>query len=71
MDWSKINKKNYLDAMEKSVSNSSSIKALLKSALTDKINNREVFIKGVDYSYYYEQENDIVEDETAKSFLNK
>jgi cell filamentation protein len=36
---------------------------LLKSALTDKINDREVFMKGVDYSYYYEQEDDIIEDE--------
>lgn len=45
--------------MEKSVSDSSLIKSLLKSALTDKINNLEMFMKGVDYSYYYEQENEI------------
>ncbi len=63
VDWSKINKKDYLTAMEKSVSDSSQIKALLQSALTDKINDREMFMKGVDYSYYYEQENEITEEE--------
>ena len=60
VDWSKINKKDYLAAMEKSVSDSSLIKSLLKSALTDKINDREMFMKGVDYSYYYEQETEIM-----------
>jgi cell filamentation protein len=55
-DWSKINKKDYLDAMEKSVLDSEPLKILLQSALTDKINDREIFMKGVDYSYYYEQE---------------
>lgn len=59
VDWSKIDKKDYLNAMRKSVSDSASIKDLLRSALTDKINDREVFMKGIDYSYYYEQENDI------------
>lgn len=59
VDWSKINKKDYLTAMEKSVTNSMQIKALLQSSLTDKINDREMFMKGVDYSYYYEQENEI------------
>ena len=39
------------------------IKAILQTALTDKINDREMFIKGIDYSYYYEQENDIYGDE--------
>jgi cell filamentation protein len=63
VDWSQIDKKAYLTAMEKSVGDSRDIKALLKSALTDKINDREVFMKGVDYSYYYEQEDDIIEDE--------
>ncbi len=62
VDWSKINKKDYLSAMEKSVSSPAQIKALLKSALTDKINDREVFMKGVDYSYYYEQEDTISEE---------
>lgn len=61
VDWSKINKKDYLTAMEKSVVDSSMIKRLLKSALTDKINDRELFMKGVDYSYYYEQENEIID----------
>lgn len=59
VDWSKINKKDYLPAMEKSVTNPKQIKALLQSSLTDKINDREMFMKGVDYSYYYEQENEI------------
>ena len=63
VDWSRINKKDYLSAMEKSVSEPSPIKALLHSALTDKINDREMFMKGVDYSYYYEQENEIIEDD--------
>jgi cell filamentation protein len=63
VDWSKINKKDYLSAMEKSVSNPAQIKALLQRALTGKINDREVFLKGVDYSYYYEQENDILEEQ--------
>lgn len=56
IDWSKINKKDYLNAMQKSVVNSSDIKLLLKTALTDRINDRETFMKGIDYSYYYEQE---------------
>jgi Protein involved in cell division len=61
VDWSRINKKDYLSAMEKSVSDPSPIKALLHSALTEKINDREMFMKGVDYSYYYEQENEIID----------
>lgn len=56
VDWSQINKKAYLDAMEQSVCDTSKIKFLLKNALTDKINDREMFMKGIDYSYYYEQE---------------
>jgi cell filamentation protein len=42
--------------MQKSVADASDIKRLLQSALTDKINDRETFMKGIDYSYYYEQE---------------
>lgn len=61
VDWSKINKTDYLAAMEKSTIDSAQVKALLQSALIDKINDREVFVKGVDYSYYYEQENDVGE----------
>ena len=56
VDWSRINKNDYLNAMQKSVANSSEIKRLLESALTGKINDRETFMKGIDYSYYYEQE---------------
>ena len=56
VDWSRIAKKQYLDAMKQSPSDSAPIKTLLISALTDEINNRELFMKGIDYSYYYEQE---------------
>lgn len=56
IDWSLINKKEYLNAMQLSVVNASNIKNLLQSGLTDKINDRETFMKGIDYSYYYEQE---------------
>lgn len=56
VDWSKINKNDYLQAMQASVVNLYPIHSLLASALTDKINDRETFIKGIDYSYYYEQE---------------
>ena len=58
VDWSKIDKRDYLDAMRRSVTDASSIKALLKNALTDKIDDRETFMKGIDYSYYYEQEDE-------------
>lgn len=54
VDWQLINKKDYLSAMEKSPSDSAPIKELVKSALTDKIDDREIFMKGIDYSYYYE-----------------
>ena len=56
VDWSKIDKNDYLNSMQKSVVDSSEIKRLLQSALTDKIHDRETFMKGIDYSYYYEQE---------------
>ena len=56
VDWSKIDKNQYLDAMHKSVTNANRIKALLKQALTDRIDDREIFMKGIDYSYYYEQD---------------
>ena len=58
IDWSLVNKKAYLEAMQKSVINSTDLKALLKPALTDKINDREMFMKGIDYSYYYESDSD-------------
>ena len=57
VDWSKINKNDYLNAMVKSAINSTVIKNLLKNALTDDINSHELFMKGIDYSYYYEEEN--------------
>ncbi|MBP3662447.1 MAG: Fic family protein [Bacteroidales bacterium] len=56
VDWSRINKKEYLQAMQDSVVNTAPVQRLLASALTDKINDRETFMKGIDYSYYYEQE---------------
>ena len=56
VDWSKIDKKDYLQAMRRSLTDSKDIKSLLQNALTDKIADREIFMKGIDYSYYYEQE---------------
>ena len=55
VDWSKINKKDYLEAIAESITDSSRIRSLLQNALTDKINDREMFMKGIDYSYYYEE----------------
>ena len=55
VDWSQIDKQEYLNAMRISHTDSIEIKKLVKGALTDKINDREMFMKGVDYSYYYEQ----------------
>lgn len=55
VDWSKISKKDYLNAMVKSSTNSIALKDLLRNALTDEINSREIFMKGIDYSYYYEE----------------
>ncbi len=54
IDWSKVNKEDYLLAMERSPIKDVEIKELLKKALTDKINNREVYMKGIDASYHYE-----------------
>ncbi len=56
VDWSRIDKNEYLSAMRESVLDATHIKALLQQALTDKVNDREMFMKGIDYSYYYEQE---------------
>ena len=55
VDWSKIDKKAYLKAMHASTTDAKHIKALLKGALTDQIDDREIFMKGIDHSYYYEQ----------------
>lgn len=54
VDWSKVDKEDYLLAMERSPIKDVEIKVLLKGALTDEINSREVYMKGVDHSYYYE-----------------
>ncbi len=54
IDWSKINKEDYLLAMERSPIKNTEIKMLLQNALTDKINDREVYMKGIDASYNYE-----------------
>ena len=56
VDWSRIDKREYLDAMVASHLDSTKIRELLKQALTDRIGDREIFMKGIDYSYYYEQE---------------
>ena len=56
VDWSKINKKDYLAAMQRSVVNTDAITDLLRNALTGDIDNREIIMKGIDYSYYYEAE---------------
>jgi cell filamentation protein len=55
VDWSKINKNDYLSAMVESHTDSTKIKQLLQGALTNKIHDREIFMKGIDYSYYYEE----------------
>lgn len=54
VDWNRVDKDAYLSAMERSVVKDVEIKTLLKGALTDKINDRETYMKGIDVSYYYE-----------------
>ena len=54
VDWSRVDKEDYLLAMERSPIKDVEIKVLLKAALTDDVNSREVFMKGIDHSYYYE-----------------
>ena len=66
IDWSKVNKNKYLEAMQQSVTNSLPLKALLEPALTDKINDREMFMKGIDYSYYYEEEDSFATTENTE-----
>ncbi len=56
VDWSKIDKKDYLSAMRRSTTDVTIIRSLLQGAMTDRIDDREIFMKGIDYSYYYEQE---------------
>ena len=54
VDWSKVDKEDYLLAMERSPVRDIEIKHILKAALTDEIDSREIYMKGIDYSYYYE-----------------
>lgn len=54
VDWRKVDKEDYLLAMERSPIRDTEIKVILKAALTDNINSREVYMKGIDHSYYYE-----------------
>lgn len=54
VDWSKVDKEDYLLAMERSPIRDIEIKVILQKALTDEINNREIYMKGIDHSYYYE-----------------
>lgn len=56
IDWSHVDKRKYLESITRSVADATAITDLLRSALTDKINDRDTFMKGIDYSYYYEQE---------------
>ena len=58
VDWSKIDKKEYIEAMRRSTTDVTAIKSLLQGAMTDRIDDREIFMKGIDYSYYYEQEDE-------------
>ena len=62
VDWSLIDKSDYLNAMKESVNNYEKILKLIKNALTDDINNRDIIMKGIDYSYYYEEIDDAQED---------
>lgn len=62
VDWSQIDKRDYLDAMIASRLDNTKIRELLKPALTNKIDDREIFMKGIDYSYYYEQSDLVSED---------
>jgi cell filamentation protein len=55
VDWSKISKRDYMNAMMLSPTKSNTLMTLLQNALTDKTNDREMFMKGIDYSYYYEE----------------
>lgn len=67
--WSQIDKNDYLNAMRESVADSTHIKALVLPALTTKFENRLMFMRGIDYSYYYEQnERFKIEHATKESF---
>lgn len=66
IDWSRVNKREYLEAMTESPSDSTKIRELLRQALTDKIDDREMFMKGIDYSYYYESDDAALEPSDLK-----
>ena len=63
VDWNRVDKEEYLSAMQRSVVKDLEIKALLKAALTDQINDRELYMKGIDVSYYYEGYSEFKTDE--------
>ena len=69
IDWSKISKKSYLEAMTESPADSTKIRELLRNALTDRINDREMFMKGIDYSYYYESDDAALEPQKLTEHL--
>lgn len=66
VDWSRINKIDYLNAMIRSNTDSTDIKALLRGALTDEVDSCEMYMKGIDYSYYYEETTDIEKEDDKK-----
>ena len=66
VDWSKVEKEDYLFAMERSPVRDTEIKQLLRAALTEAVNSREVFMKGIDHSYYYEGYTAFQTDELSK-----
>ena len=66
VDWSKIDKEDYLMAMERSPVKDIEIKYLLKNALTDRVADREMYMKGIDHSYYYEGYNTFRTSELSK-----
>ena len=70
IDWSKVDKEDYLLAMERSPIKDVEIKVLLKGALTDEINSREVYMKGIDHSYYYEGYTTFKAEELKKNISN-
>jgi cell filamentation protein len=65
IDWQNVGKRAYLSAMERSPVNDLEIRELLRAALTDKIGDREVYMKGIDRSYYYESEEDFNTEQMA------
>ena len=66
IDWSRVNKREYLEAMTESPADSTKIRELLRQALTDRIDDREMFMKGIDHSYYYESDDAALEPSDLK-----